>query len=143
MILLNNEDWVYVTNYNMGLPQGEIFTFRPAGYQARTPNCTDEEGEEVSGALEYAGPFFNGQWMSDPDRRPWQTGKLFYTRGDIFEGVFFKDLMREGIMQRLQESGSYKTYKETYDPERDEEEEGMIAKNQVYVTQEPFDEDEE
>ena len=90
-----------MTNYNEGFPQGEIFTFRPEGYEARTPSAPEEGGEDVSGALEYAGPFWNGQWMSDPYRRPWLPGKLFYTRGDIFEGIFFKDLMREGVMWRL------------------------------------------
>ncbi len=67
--------------------------------------------------------------MSNPDKRPWLPGKLFYTRGDVFEGIFYKDLMREGVMQRLQPDGQYKTYKETYDPETDCQEEDMIAKN--------------
>jgi hypothetical protein len=72
--------------------------------------------------------------MSDPNSTPWLPGKLFYTRGDVFQGVFYKDFMREGVMQRLQPDGSYKTYRETYNPERDAEEEDMLAKNQEPVT---------
>lgn len=83
LICITHEDWLYVTNYEMGRPRGEIMTFRPEGYMARTPASPTDEAE-VTGALEYAGPFYDGYWMSHPDKRPWLPGKLFYTRGDVF-----------------------------------------------------------
>lgn len=106
-------------------------TFRPYGYEARTPDSPTED-VDVSGALEYAGPFFTGHWMSNPklseEEQKETLGKLFYTRGDIFTGVFYKDLMKEGIMERLQSDGTYIKYRETYDPVQDSDND-LVAKN--------------
>ena len=64
--------------------------------------------------------------------------KLFFTRGDIFEGIFYKYAMKEGIMHVLQSDGSYKRYQQKYDAERDAEAKCLV-KNQVPLENTPLD----
>jgi hypothetical protein len=44
---------------------------------------------------------------------------LFFTRGDIFVGKFYRDLLMEGNMMRLQPNGKYRHFREVYDSEED------------------------
>jgi hypothetical protein len=74
-------------------------TFRKKGYEARTPASATRD-TDTSGALEIAGPCHKTLWHNDPDREP-RKSKLFFTRGDIFEGIFYKYAMKEGIMHKL------------------------------------------
>jgi hypothetical protein len=67
-------------------------TFRKKGYEGRTPESPLRD-TDVSGALEIAGSIWGSLWHYNPDEVP-KPSKLFFTRGDMFEGIFYKYAMQ-------------------------------------------------
>ena len=92
-----------------GRPSGEGIWFRPDGFKAHVSSIKLKQ--DVSGEASYVGDFDDGKFHGQ--------GKFFFTKGSTFLGEWYKDLMKEGLMIRLNYDSTVSMFREVYDAEKD------------------------
>ena len=94
-----------------GRPQGQWILYKPDGNKSNVQST--KEQIDTSGWALYIGETVDGLQAGQ--------GKFFYDDGRVFNGEWEKSKMKKGEMSYLQADGSRIIKHETYDDQKDEE----------------------